>query len=101
MNKVLLFPLLIGLGLLSACSTMNSKFSCNATAGDACMSMEEVDARTEDKDIHLIAPSQVKPPVVYKTKVRRIWVAPYADKQGIKHREAMVYVPELSLEGRA
>lgn len=32
--------------LMSACSPMNSEFSCNATAGDSCMTIEQVDEMT-------------------------------------------------------
>lgn len=35
---------------ISACSTMNSEFSCNATAGDSCMTIEQVDAMTRYAD---------------------------------------------------
>jgi hypothetical protein len=37
--------------LLSACSPMNSEFSCNATAGDSCMTIEQVDAMTRFADV--------------------------------------------------
>lgn len=37
--------------LLSACSPMNSEFSCNATAGDSCMTIEQVDAMTRYADV--------------------------------------------------
>jgi len=36
--------------LMSACSPMNSDFSCNATAGDSCMTIEQVDAMTRFAD---------------------------------------------------
>jgi conjugal transfer pilus assembly protein TraV len=36
--------------LVSACSPMNSEFSCNATAGDSCMTIEQVDAMTRYAD---------------------------------------------------
>ncbi|HHF7365624.1 TPA: conjugal transfer protein [Legionella bozemanae] len=32
--------------LLTGCSTMNSNFSCNVTAGDSCLTIEQVDAMT-------------------------------------------------------
>lgn len=35
---------------LSACSPINSQFSCNATAHDRCMSIEQVDAITRFAD---------------------------------------------------
>lgn len=36
--------------LMTACSPMNSEFSCNATAGDSCMTIEQVDAMTRYAD---------------------------------------------------
>ncbi|HAU0297867.1 TPA: conjugal transfer protein [Legionella pneumophila] len=36
--------------LLTGCSTMNSNFSCNATAGDSCLTIEQVDAMTRFAD---------------------------------------------------
>ena len=45
--KVLLTSLLCTTSLLmSGCSPMNSEFSCNATASDSCMTIEQVDAMT-------------------------------------------------------
>jgi conjugal transfer pilus assembly protein TraV len=32
--------------LMSACSPINSEFSCKATAGDSCLTIEQVDAMT-------------------------------------------------------
>ncbi|RMW99872.1 TraV family lipoprotein [Legionella jordanis] len=36
--------------LLTGCGTMNSNFSCNATAGDSCLTIEQVDAMTRFAD---------------------------------------------------
>jgi conjugal transfer pilus assembly protein TraV len=36
--------------LISGCSPMNSEFSCNATASDSCMTIEQVDAMTRFAD---------------------------------------------------
>jgi conjugal transfer pilus assembly protein TraV len=41
--------MMVGLMWLSSC-TMNSKFSCNATAGDSCLTIEQVDAMTRFAD---------------------------------------------------
>ena len=35
---------------LAGCGTMNSNFSCNATAGDSCLTIEQVDAMTRFAD---------------------------------------------------
>lgn len=39
--------------VLSACAPINTQFSCNETAGDKCLSIEEMHAMTEriDKDV--------------------------------------------------
>ena len=52
MNVTRLVYALIGLcGVcLSACSPINSSFSCNATAGDNCLTIEQVDAMTRYAD---------------------------------------------------
>ena len=36
--------------LLTGCGTMNSNFSCNATAGDSCLTIDQVDAMTRFAD---------------------------------------------------
>ncbi|WP_454784011.1 conjugal transfer protein [Legionella sp. WA2024007413] len=40
---------LISFGL-AACGPINSNFSCNATAGDSCLTIEQVDAMTRFAD---------------------------------------------------
>ena len=35
---------------ISACSPMNTEFTCNATAGDHCLTIEQVDAMTRYAD---------------------------------------------------
>jgi hypothetical protein len=52
---------------LNACSTMNTSFSCNQTADDHCLSIEEVDAMTEVTSAHVKEFSQVW----YKSDTRR------------------------------
>lgn len=36
--------------VLSACSTVGSEFSCNKTAGDSCLTIEQVDSMTRYAD---------------------------------------------------
>ncbi|KTC84288.1 TraV family lipoprotein [Legionella brunensis] len=48
---------------LTGCGTMNSNFSCNATAGDSCLTIEQVDAMTRFAD-------DVKPTLPRRAKVR-------------------------------
>ncbi|HAT1987790.1 TPA: TraV family lipoprotein [Legionella pneumophila] len=49
--------------LLTGCGTMNSNFSCNATAGDSCLTIEQVDAMTRFAD-------DVKPVPQRRAKLR-------------------------------
>ena len=42
--------------LASACAPVNSKFSCNATAGDSCLTIEQVDAMTQYANGNQIPP---------------------------------------------
>lgn len=96
MKKESHYLLMFSFFLLASCSGMNTKFSCNLTAGDSCMSMDEVNAITEGKSIHIIRKTLISPRPLIKTRVRRVWIAPYADKNGTKHAGAWVNVPELS-----
>lgn len=77
---------------------MNSKFSCNRTAGDDCMSLDDVNATTETAP--LMSPPrpqlQKKPHPLMKAEVKRVWIAPWSDGKGMKHQGELVYVPELS-----
>ena len=41
---------LIASALASGCSTMNSEFSCKATASDSCLTIEKVDEMTRFAD---------------------------------------------------
>lgn len=48
MKKILVLSLVV---TLSGCGgVMNSEFSCNKTAGDACLTIEDVDAMTRFAD---------------------------------------------------
>jgi conjugal transfer pilus assembly protein TraV len=97
MKKFQNILILLGVVVLSGCSSMNSKFSCNVTAGDSCLSMDDVNAMTENQ-----APIRARPipqnqhhPLL-KAQVKRVWIAPWSDSKGVKHQGELVYVPELS-----
>lgn len=47
---------LITVLLSSGCSTVNESFSCNKTANDSCLTMDEVNAMTEDKGVYVRQP---------------------------------------------
>lgn len=44
------YILLIILFALSGCAPINTEFSCNKTAGDSCLTIEQVDAMTRFAD---------------------------------------------------
>lgn len=78
------------------CSTMNSDFSCNATAVDRCMTIDQVNAMTEGKtkNYQSIKSVQTKvDPTRQRQKFTRIWIAPWTDSKGGKHQGELVYAP--------
>lgn len=89
MSKYLLITIAMLMVGLSGCSPINTEFSCNATAGDKCLSIEEVYALSErPKKIHK------KPMLVCKTCMaakrahrftQSIWVPPMVDTAGVLH----------------
>lgn len=96
---------LLGLGLiqLGACAPMNTQFSCNATAGDRCLSIEEVNAMTQSHEEHAGIWRErvhVRPmknarthsnPSRVASNAQTIWVAPWTDKQGVRHQDDTLY----------
>lgn len=62
---------------LSGCATMNSDFSCQATAKDSCLTIEQVDVLTRFAD----EPATYRPtspkPALYKAEINEplLWVA--------------------------
>ncbi|OGV41836.1 MAG: hypothetical protein A3F46_03240 [Legionellales bacterium RIFCSPHIGHO2_12_FULL_42_9] len=79
---------LIGVVVLnSACAPINTQFSCNATAGDRCLSIEEVNAMTEVDEVkhpvHLQRASS--PNHARLARTQTIWMAPWTDEKGIRH----------------
>ena len=73
--------------LNSACAPINTQFSCNATAGDRCLSIEEVNAMTEvdevKKPIHVRRALSQNHARLARTQT--IWMAPWTDEKGIHH----------------
>lgn len=84
---------------VSACAPINTQFSCNATAGDRCLSIEEVNAMTEMHDEK--APIVRSAPPIHQTKsglhkkrmrtTQTIWMAPWTDNQGIRHENDTLF----------
>lgn len=76
---------------LNACAPINTQFSCNETAGDRCLSIEEVNAMTSmnDKDVPLSgAKSTCK---TCKSNRQTIWLAPWRDSQGHLHENDTLF----------
>lgn len=62
---------------LSGCATMNSDFSCQATAKDSCLTIEQVDALTRFADEPAIYRPNSAKPALYKADINEplLWVA--------------------------
>lgn len=82
--KTKMMLLTLGFLLMSGCSTMNDRFSCNQTAGDSCLSIDEVHAMTEPDGMYSKQP-------VFKDSVPfekdqnmagTLWIAPHKDAYG-------------------
>lgn len=78
--------------VLSACGTLNSEFSCNLTAGDQCISMDEVNAMTEEKEAF------ENPKIPQKS--RRVFLAPWKDSKGQTHHGSYAYLDSRTNFGR-
>jgi len=89
------------LGFLSGCSTMNSTFTCNKTASDRCLSIEEVDRMTSFADDYNRAPhsskfgskqmSAQKSTTDNKDGANElVWIAPWKDSKGLAHKEQII-----------
>ena len=85
-------------GVLASCSTMNSRFQCNATAWDSCLTIEQVDEMTNFADeihyrrVYKAPPKKsikkpcLRPRYVNAKNSKEIWVAPWVDANGKKHQ---------------
>lgn len=73
---------------------MNSEFSCNATAGDRCLSIEEVNAMTEvEPPIRrpYSAPIPTRAPLRRAENAQTIWIAPWTDEKGQIHNNGTLF----------
>lgn len=63
---------------LSGCATMNSDFSCNNTAKDSCLTIEQVDALTRFADEPPLTAPKARHHTLYKADINEplLWVAP-------------------------
>jgi hypothetical protein len=86
---------------LTGCATMNDNFSCNKTAGDACMSIDEVDAMTEPMGTFSKRPVFSNQHVAQKenSAIGQLWIAPHRDEQGRLNADQSIALGS-STEGR-
>lgn len=78
--------LLLAVLALSACSTINESLSCNETAGDSCLTMDEVNAMTEDKGVYVRKKVFKSGPFANQERVPHdsnegLWIAGQEDKE--------------------
>lgn len=92
----ILLPL--SLIFLAGCAPMNTHFSCNATAQDKCLSIEEVNAMTEAVDRHEHQDrgktSPKHPSGMQQHHAANnphvIWMAPWTDAKGRRHEHDLL-----------
>lgn len=118
-SKLTLSLLLIAvLGCLSGCAGMNTKFGCNAVAGDSCTPVSVVNRQAEagdynnvdnadptissasntqtfgysEKDTgYNVATPMPGEPVRFGETVQRVWIAPYEDSSKNYHEPSYIY----------
>lgn len=89
--------------LLCSCAPINTDFSCNVTAGDKCMSIEEVNAMTE---AHSAETQYMKHlPKRHRQRVatedtQTIWLAPWVDASGALHTHDVMAAKLNSSKGQ-
>jgi conjugal transfer pilus assembly protein TraV len=71
--------------LVMACSTVGSEFSCNKTAGDSCLTIEQVDSMTRYADSPILTrrPSSKRVSQKKEIKTRSFYVSEKAGDAGI------------------
>jgi len=70
---------------LSACSTVGSEFSCNKTAGDSCLTIEQVDSMTRYADEPIITkrPPWSRHAQTSSPPSRQFYLSQRDDKSGV------------------
>lgn len=86
--------------LFCGCSMMNDKFSCNLTATDNCLTIDEVNAMTEGKSVVKIEKSTRSQAWQSQRLVDnennagdKLWIAPRRDEKGVVHGSSLVFIP--------
>lgn len=103
--------IILSVGLLTACGTMNSSFDCPNKAGVSCKSLDQVNSMVDSGQLrgqttsHLDGlgnQTEFSPypesagyypgqPLRYGETVQRIWVTPYEDSEGNYHEDSTLY----------
>ena len=74
MKKLPVMSLLLCAGL-TACSPVNSEFSCNKTAGDSCLTIEQVDAMTHYADDPILTKKTHKTKTRHHVRENGVWLS--------------------------
>lgn len=98
-NKFILI-LVVGVGLLGGCSTMNQNFTCNKTAIDSCRSIADVYHTSEMieglRDKHKVSRQSAHKIRKEKNNIakrQQIWIAPFEDTHGVYHEAEVIHAP--------
>lgn len=94
---------LLGAVSLCSCAPINTDFSCNVTAGDKCMSIEEVNAMTESHGVetrHMKNSSKTYRQRAVRDATQTIWLAPWVDASGALHTHDVMVAKLNSPEGQ-
>ena len=94
---------LLGAVSLCSCAPINTDFSCNVTAGDKCMSIEEVNAMTEAHNAethHIKQPSRAYGQRAATGATQTIWLAPWVDANGALHTHDVMVAKLNSPKGQ-
>ena len=113
MRNTLKFTLVsLSIGLVSACGSA-PKYACKASPGLGCISVKGVYDKLNKGELNTKKPSKVRvkekvpsndtgidaqgtlvtasAPTYVAPKVMRIWIGPWADKNGVYHSQSYVY----------
>lgn len=89
--------------LMTGCATAESSFSCNSTATDSCMSIEQVNMMTEQRDLKATSSKSHDSKSTEKRHLslngQGIWLAPWVDDEGIKHGGETLHISKSKSEG--
>lgn len=101
--KLKIFLLSIYICLMTGCATAESTFSCNSTATDSCMSIDQVNMMTEQRNSKSTPSKSHKSKRVNERNLslngQRIWLSPWVDDEGIKHDGETLHLAKSKSEG--